>query len=51
MSWAYLAVTLVGACFVLNAFHPVRIEPFSVPSFFALGHRTGSSYSCNRSGH
>jgi acetyl esterase/lipase len=35
MSWAYLAVALVGACFTLNAFRPVRIEPFSLPSFFA----------------
>src|SRR5215469_13216148 len=35
MSWAFLAVAIVGACFTLNAFRPVRIEPFSVPSFFA----------------
>src|SRR5205807_5558686 len=35
MSWAFLAVTLVGACFTANAFRPVRIEPFAVPSFFA----------------
>ena len=34
MSWAFLAVSLVGACFTLNAFRPVRREPFSVPSFF-----------------
>ncbi len=35
MAWAFLAVTLVGACFTANAFRPVRIEPFTVPSFFA----------------
>jgi acetyl esterase/lipase len=35
MSWAFLAVTLVGACFTANAFWPVKIEPFAVPSFFA----------------
>jgi acetyl esterase/lipase len=35
MSWAFLAVTLVGACFTVNAFRPVRFEPFAVPSFFA----------------
>jgi acetyl esterase/lipase len=35
MSWAFLAVTLLGACFTANAFRPVRIEPFTVPSFFA----------------
>ena len=35
MSWAFLAVTLVGAGFTANAFRPVRIEPFTVPSFFA----------------
>jgi acetyl esterase/lipase len=35
MAWAFLAVTLVGAAFTANAFRPVRIEPFTVPSFFA----------------
>ena len=35
MSWAFLAVTLIGAGFTANAFRPVRIEPFTVPSFFA----------------
>jgi acetyl esterase/lipase len=35
MSWAFLAVALVGACFTANAFRSVKIEPFTVPSFFA----------------
>jgi acetyl esterase/lipase len=35
MSWAFLAVTIVGAAFTANAFRPVKIEPFTVPSFFA----------------
>ncbi len=35
MPWAFLAVTLVGLCFTANAFRPVKIEPFTVPSFFA----------------
>jgi hypothetical protein len=35
MPWAFLAVTLVGACFTANAFRSVKIEPFTVPSFFA----------------
>jgi len=34
-SWVYLAVSLVGAWFVLNAFRPLRHELFLVPSFFA----------------
>jgi acetyl esterase/lipase len=35
MSWAFLAVAIVGAAFTANAFRPVKIEPFTVPSFFA----------------
>jgi acetyl esterase/lipase len=35
MPWAFLAVALLGACFTANAFRPVKIEPFAVPSFFA----------------
>jgi acetyl esterase/lipase len=35
MSWAFLAVSLLGACFTINAFRPVKVEPFAVPSFFA----------------
>jgi len=34
-SWGYLAASLVGAAFVVNAFRPVRREPLSVGSFFA----------------
>jgi acetyl esterase/lipase len=34
-AWTYLAVSLVGALFVLNAFRPARHELLSVPSFFA----------------
>lgn len=34
-SWAYLAVSLLGAAFVVNAFRPLRSAVFSVPSFFA----------------
>jgi len=32
--YAYLSVTALGALGVLLAYHPVRREPFSVPSFF-----------------
>jgi acetyl esterase/lipase len=32
--YIYLAVTVLGAVGVLLAYHPVRREPFSVPSFF-----------------
>jgi acetyl esterase/lipase len=32
--YIYLGVTLLGALGVLLAYHPVRREPFSVPSFF-----------------
>ena len=34
-SWVYLAVSLVGALFVVNAFRPARFPLFVVPSFFA----------------
>ncbi len=34
MPFVYLAVTVVGAIGVLLAYHPIRREPFSVPSFF-----------------
>ncbi|HEX3796729.1 MAG TPA: alpha/beta hydrolase [Acidimicrobiales bacterium] len=34
MPYIYLGVTLLGALGVLLAYHPVRREPFSVPSFF-----------------
>ena len=34
MSWAYLAVTLVGASGVLLAYFPIRREPLSIYSFF-----------------
>ena len=34
-SWAYLAVSLVGLLLVINAFRPVRLAVFLVPSFFA----------------
>jgi acetyl esterase/lipase len=34
-AWAYLAVTVVGALLVLNAFRPVRNGLFVVQSFFA----------------
>jgi acetyl esterase/lipase len=34
-SWAYLAVSLLGASFVINAFRPLRNPVFAVPSFFA----------------
>jgi len=34
-SWAYLAVSVVGLVLVLNAFRPVRLTVFLVPSFFA----------------
>lgn len=35
MPYAFLAVTLLGALFVANAYRPVRWQPLSVPSFFA----------------
>jgi acetyl esterase/lipase len=35
LSWAYLAVSLLGAAFVANAFRPVRHPWLVVPSFFA----------------
>ena len=36
MSWAFLAVTLVGAAFTFNAYLPRRSQGLlSVPSFFA----------------
>ncbi|HUC35555.1 MAG TPA: alpha/beta hydrolase [Acidimicrobiales bacterium] len=34
-SWAYLAVSLLGALLVANAFAPPRQAAFAVPSFFA----------------
>jgi acetyl esterase/lipase len=34
-SWAYLAVSVVGAAFVLNAYIPSRAGPTSVLSFFS----------------
>ncbi len=34
-SWAYLAVSLLGAAFVVNAFRPFRNAILAVPSFFA----------------
>ena len=34
MPYIYLAVTIVGAIGVLLAYHPIRTEPLSVPSFF-----------------
>ncbi|HUI04760.1 MAG TPA: hypothetical protein VLZ77_14570, partial [Acidimicrobiales bacterium] len=34
-SWVYLAVSLVGALLVVNAFRPVRHPWGAVPSFFA----------------
>jgi acetyl esterase/lipase len=34
-SWAYLVLSLVGLALVLNAFRPVRLAVFVVPSFFA----------------
>ncbi len=34
-AWAYLAVSVVGALFVLNAFRPARHPWLVVPSFFA----------------
>jgi acetyl esterase/lipase len=34
-SWAYLAVSLVGAAFVVNAYIPSRAGPTSVLSFFS----------------
>jgi acetyl esterase/lipase len=34
-AWAYLAVSVVGALLVLNAFRPPRHEYLLVPSFFA----------------
>ena len=34
-AWAYLAVSLLGALFVVNAFRPARHELLAVPSFFA----------------
>jgi len=34
-AWVYLAVSLVGALLVVNAFRPVRHELLAVPSFFA----------------
>ena len=34
-SWAYLAVSILGALLVLNAFRPVRHGAFVVQSFFA----------------
>jgi len=34
-SWAYLAVSLLGAALVVNAFRPPRIALLCVPSFFA----------------
>jgi acetyl esterase/lipase len=34
-AWAYLAVSVLGALFVVNAFRPVRHELLVVPSFFA----------------
>jgi acetyl esterase/lipase len=33
--YAFLAVTLVGALAVLNAYRPIRRQPLNVPSFFA----------------
>ena len=35
MPYAFLAVSLLGALGVVNAYHPVRREPLSVVSFFA----------------
>jgi acetyl esterase/lipase len=35
VSWAYLAVSLMGALLVWNAFRPARHPLLSVPSFFA----------------
>jgi acetyl esterase/lipase len=36
MPWVFLAVTLIGACFTLNAYIPQRRKGFlAVPSFFA----------------
>ncbi len=34
-SWGYLAASLVGALFVVNAFRPTRWPPLSAVSFFA----------------
>lgn len=34
-SWAYLAVSLLGAALVVNAFRPPRVAFLAVPSFFA----------------
>src|SRR3984893_14626531 len=34
-AWVYLAVSLVGALFVVNAFRPARHQLLVVPSFFA----------------
>jgi len=34
-SWSYLAVSVLGGLFVLNAFRPARHELLAVPSFFA----------------
>jgi acetyl esterase/lipase len=34
-SWAYLAVSLAGLLLVVNAFRPLRVTVFLVPSFFA----------------
>ena len=34
MAYAFLAVSLVGALGVVNAYRPIRREPFTVPSFF-----------------
>jgi len=33
MSYAYLGVTLLGALTVLLAYHPIRREPLTIPSF------------------
>jgi acetyl esterase/lipase len=34
VAYAFLAVSLVGALGVVNAYRPIRREPFTVPSFF-----------------
>ena len=36
MAWVFLAVSMAFAVLVVNAFHPVKREPFTVASF-ALG--------------
>jgi acetyl esterase/lipase len=35
MSYAYLGVTLLGALTVLLAYHPIRREPLTIPSFIS----------------